>query len=181
MSIYIQSIITSWDKEYRGGEKAAIRNGIPDSFELPIDVFVRPNEDKVFIHEVRSFWYNDFMTTGKVYPIESSEVKLQGVLIKTSKENIQVYFKYSVHDCGKPYRSRYDNTGTLTMLEEKAFTLNKNEYGRVVFNGRYTDLDSGNWWYEKKVYNIIDLDKAKKDIFIRNNPLKVYEQMAVLK
>ncbi len=177
MSIYIQSITTGWNKEHRGGQKAAIRNAIPDSFELPIDVFVRPNDDKIIIHEVKSYWYDHFATRSKIYSIASSEVKLKGVLIKSNQENLQVYFKYSVHDCGKPYRSRYDNTGTLAMLEEKAFTLDKNEYGRVVFNGRYSDDD---WWYEKKVYNIIKLDSANKDIFSLN-PLKVYEQLAVLK
>lgn len=182
MKIIIQTVTVSWNKNYRGGENANIRNSTPEAFELPLEAFLN-TERKIPVHQVRYSHYNNYIepTTNNVYLIDSSKIKLKGTYIKMHDDYSEVFFCYSSHDCGKPYRSRHDETGTLIPLEEKAFDLFNNEYGRIVFNGRYTDFDTGNWWYEKKVHNIILLEKYNKDVFVKNVISKEYSQLASLK
>lgn len=181
MSIIIQSVTVHWNKDYRGGVGAAERNAVPESFELPLEVFAFSPSKSIIVHEVRCYSSDNFKIREKIYSVESSEIKVKGTIIKREKELLQVYFKYSDYDCGKPYRSKYNETGTLMPLEEKAFDLHEDEYGRIIFNGRYTDIDNGNWWYEKKVRNIIRTNKKDKDIFVKSNISKKYEQLAILK
>lgn len=181
MSVIIQSITIYWGKGHRGGLDAAKRNSIHESFELPINACINLADNSIIVHEIRCNSYDNFEIRENVYAVESPEIKIKGSLVKIGKEVVQVYFKYSDYDCGKPYRSNHDEMGTLIPLEEKAFDLHDNEYGRIVFNGRYTDMYNSSWWYEKKVHNIIRTTKNEKDIFIKNNVLKKYEQLEILR
>lgn len=181
MSIIIQSITVVWRKEQRGGSGAAERNSIPEAFELPLDVCVYSKDNPIVIHEVRLRYYDNFKPMESSNHTQGSRVRIKGGVIDITTDLLQVYFSYSEYDCGKPYRSKYDETGSLVPIKEKAFDLFDNQYGRIAFNGRYTCYDTGNWWYEKKVHNIIHTDEVNKDIFVKNQVDKKYSQLAVLK
>jgi hypothetical protein len=180
MSIIIQSITVAWNKDYRGGKEAEIRNAVPDSYPLPLEACVHSDSNNIIIHEVKRYHHNDFQISDNVQCINASNHKVKGGYLKIGEEYLEVYFKYSYYDCGKPFLNKYDETGTLIPLEEKAFILLDDEYGKVVFNGKYTDIDNGNWWYEKKVHNIIRTSKIHKDVFLRNEVIKSYKKLSIL-
>lgn len=46
-------------------------------------------------------------------------------------------------------------------LNETAFILGKNQYGRIIYNNRYVDPDSQMWYYGWHVYNIIHCDLSE--------------------
>lgn len=67
-------------------------------------------------------------------------------------------------------------------LNETAFILNPNEYGRIIYNERYVDHDTGQWYYGLHTYNIISCDKSdfKEKMFFRKNPDYEYKQLKKL-
>ncbi len=69
----------------------------------------------------------------------------------------------------------------MDCLNETAFILKKNQYGRIIWNERRTDYDTGEWYYQLHIYNMIySLDISKNNIFVSNKPDFVYQQEAVL-
>lgn len=68
------------------------------------------------------------------------------------------------------------------MLNEKAFALYENEYGQVLYNGRFTDFDTGEWYYILNIINLIYTNNHCKDIdiFTKQKSIKSYTQIAKL-
>ncbi len=57
-------------------------------------------------------------------------------------------------------------------LYESAFCLKDGEYGRIIFNNRYVEHDTGKWFYTRTVYNCLNCDKAayREKMFFRKKP-----------
>ncbi|MNC53655.1 hypothetical protein D3C76_1397000 [compost metagenome] len=84
-------------------------------------------------------------------------------------------FQYS-HFCGKPVR--YDKL--YNPLAEKAFELSSNEYGRIMYNGRHTHLDTGEWYYELHLVNAMLIEDTSPNVWISKDPTKEYKQLEIL-
>lgn len=67
-------------------------------------------------------------------------------------------------------------------MNEKAFVLKQNQYGRIIWNERRTDYDTGEWYYQLHIYNFIYLldHTFSKDIFMKKKPDFEYKQLARL-
>ena len=54
-------------------------------------------------------------------------------------------------------------------LNETAFILENNQYGRIIYNNRYVDPDNSHWYYGWHVYNIIncDISECKEKMFLK--------------
>ena len=77
----------------------------------------------------------------------------------------------SARDCGgAPRRAGLQRT----------FHLQINEWGQIVYNGRFSDRDEGSWWYEKKVVNVGLFERLIPSMFISEAPTYRYEAMAHL-
>lgn len=65
---------------------------------------------------------------------------------------------------------------------ETAFRLDKNKYGRIIYNERNVEHDTGIWYYGLHTYNIINCDKSdfKEKMFFRKNPDYEYKQLKQL-
>lgn len=63
------------------------------------------------------------------------------------------------------------------------FALKNGEYGRIIYNDRYVEFDTGKWYYEIHIINFINCDKSKfrEKIFFRKNPDYEYKNMQYLK
>lgn len=106
------------------------------------------------------------------------------------KDGFEVSFFYDERRSGKPFRrghnKDYHNLQSplyhIDCLNETAFILKKNQYGRILWNERRIDYDTGEWYYQLHIYNMIYLlDKiSKNDIFVSNKPDFIYRQEAVL-
>ena len=68
-------------------------------------------------------------------------------------------------------------------LNETAFILDKNQYGRIIYNNRYVDPDSQRWYYGWHIYNIIncDISECKEKMFFRKDPDHEYSQLLDLR
>jgi hypothetical protein len=103
------------------------------------------------------------------------------VSVKISEEKLEVFFEYNPNSCGMPSRVMYDsNSDKKVFLKQKAFILNPEEYGKIIFNGRFTDADTGNWWYEKHIFNLIYTSTPSEKMFLNMPVSKKYEQLAKL-
>ena len=63
------------------------------------------------------------------------------------------------------------------------FTLKNNEYGRIIYNDRYVEFDSGQWYYELHTINFINCDKLKyrEKMFFRKVPDYEHKDMQYLR
>ena len=60
-----------------------------------------------------------------------------------------------------------------------AFELGAGEWGRVLYNGRFSS-DEGGWWYQKTVVNVGCYDEARGDVFASTQPRYTINRMARL-
>ncbi len=69
------------------------------------------------------------------------------------------------------------------IINETAFRLAPEEYGRIIFNNRYTYHDCGIWYYGRHIYNFISCDKSdyREKMFFRKNPDYIYKNLKYLR
>ncbi len=107
------------------------------------------------------------------------------------KDNMfDIVFFYDEQRSGVPFRSGHNRDFLnpdsrlyqKNNLNETAFLLKKNQYGRIVWNERRVDYDLGTWYYELHIYNIFYAQgqDVPKNIFVRTEPDFVYQQIARL-
>ena len=67
-------------------------------------------------------------------------------------------------------------------LNITAFTLSDGDYGRITYNNRYIDPDTGKWIYARNVYNIVCCEKAafREKMFYRKKPDYEYTNLMSL-
>ncbi|MCI8313471.1 MAG: hypothetical protein HFH74_00185 [Lachnospiraceae bacterium] len=95
-----------------------------------------------------------------------------------------------VHHCGAPVRrghnKDYQNINSpfyqKDRLNETAFVLSPGQYGRIVWNERKTDYDTGEWYYQLHIFNLFYPlgETVKRDSFTKSKPDYVYKQLAYL-
>lgn len=68
------------------------------------------------------------------------------------------------------------------LLNETAFILSPDQYGRIIWNERKTDYDTGEWYYQLHIFNLLYLSNktVQKDSFIQKEPDYLYKQLAHL-
>ncbi|MCI9540504.1 MAG: hypothetical protein HFG39_05485 [Lachnospiraceae bacterium] len=118
------------------------------------------------------------------------EINLANLFVSGKKEAIEIGFFYDEQRSGRPVRKGHnrdfwDPCSPLygkDILNEKAFVLKQNQYGRIIWNERRTDYDTGEWYYQLHIYNFIYLldHTFSKDIFMKKKPDFEYKQLARL-
>lgn len=181
--IISQLVLTEWDKKSRSAKYAAIRRDLPRAYELPPNFFSG-------LHRSHSFyaWQNgEHFRTRESFDFSLSEC---GAEIIENASGAEVYFNYQ-NSIGAPVRNyrhalrpveAEDTTYLHSTLREKAFTLTEQQpYGRMIYNGRLSDYDTGQWYYRKAVINIFFISgKFGGDLFTSREPDFVYEQTEIL-
>ncbi|MGN0605287.1 MAG: hypothetical protein ACI4JM_02075 [Oscillospiraceae bacterium] len=87
-----------------------------------------------------------------------------------------------LHGHNESYLKKQSPFKYANRIYETAFRLYKNEYGRIIFNERIVEHDTGIWCYGLHTYNIISCDKSdfKEKMFFRKNPDYEYKQLKKL-
>ena len=77
----------------------------------------------------------------------------------------------------------YDGKFNRSPFGKTAFVLRKDQYGRIVFNERNTYYDTGEWYYQFFVFNIVccEKDNFKEKIFFNKNPDYEFNGMKYLR
>lgn len=118
------------------------------------------------------------------------ELNLINLSIQSDKESYKVTFFYDEHRSGQPIRQGhnkdYHNIDSLlyrhNILNETIFSLGPGQYGRVIWNERKLVYDTGEWYYQLHVNNLLNYlgEMPKSDIFLSNRLDFEYKQMALL-
>lgn len=180
-----QHIKIYWDKECRGAPYSTIRNQIDKAYSLPKGFFdYNPHglpSHYMYLIQSKSGFEKRFDRVDTIS--ENKGIRIDAVQILNEIADCEVRYRYCWHRGAIPARKQFDyENGGDVDLDELAMTLKPNEYGRIIYNARYTDFDSGAWYYGLDIINIINNTEqdASLDRFIKNSPDKIYKQIAVL-
>lgn len=119
----------------------------------------------------------------KIIKTETDIIRVGAIEILFKGEKYKARYRYVFHRA-YPARKRYapELGGYSTDLEEEAFDLEKGEYGRLVYNGRFVDSDTGHWYYQNDTVNLVYClnEDIPLDIFQTLRPDKNYSNIAIL-
>lgn len=204
--LVVQQIVTVWYKSERGGECAEARSKF--SYTAPIEGKPCVSDEcifdyKRFYQKDRRFYtpdeYDKLMGFGvrqlpkRTYepPVKLSQLKGRNVSFTQTENGVEVGFSYDPQINGKPCRrghnKDFNNTASRfygkDVLNETAFVLKDGQKGQIMYNGRFSDYDTGQWWYEQTAVNIanIPFEDFHKDIFLEGKFDFVYNKLAYLK
>lgn len=101
-----------------------------------------------------------------------------------------VNFSYDSRHSGLPLRrgrnKDFNNESSgfyrQDLLNETAFWLENGQYGRIIYNERLSDVDTGEWYYKLRMINIVNDESGKPatDIFISREIDYCYDKTADL-
>lgn len=193
--LLVQDIRLSWGKEERSSAYAKKRAEFPIAYslyKLP-DTFY----GDVIVHRL-GFWQRGSMfrtlRVSDAYHFQLytsvEDLNLTNLSIRLDSEGYEVTFFYDEHRGGQPIRQGhnkdYHNMDSLLyrhdILNETAFSLKRGQYGRIIWNERQKDYDTGEWYYQMHVSNLLHYPEKmpKTDILLTCGPDFEYKQMAVL-
>ena len=155
--LFIQIITIEYDKRERSGENMRKINSI--RFEsVPV-----PNID---------------LSTGEYY-LHDNRFKKARVLPLT--ERFRITDRIYVSKVNERYHVFYSNR-PVEQHFKPVITLNKDEYGRLVYNERAVTFD-GEWYYIRKTINFLSTDESKfrTKLFYRKDADYLFEDMVYLR
>lgn len=204
--LFIQSLDTYYDKNERSSEYARLRNG--DLFRK-IDV-TKIKECEVFVQflslrydadggvspakpysEIYKDYGKSIFTEGTKDRYSNYNKLLKFIRLFKDEDNYKIMFcDENVEWCPTKRRGHneaFNNVNSIfyhrDKLNETAFILGKNQYGRIIYNNRYVNPDSQMWYYGWHIYNIIncDISECKEKMFFEKNPDFEYRQLLDLR
>ncbi len=171
----IQIVTVHWSKKSRGNPNATIRNSIPESTELPTDFLAVP-KGAYYIHQQNYYEFQNFQSDSKCWSQKKdSAFKFDCIEIYKKDDNsFTINYCHKPDIAGRPVRPKSSH-------DVEAMSLSIGQFGRIRHNGRFNDFDTGDWYYEKVVFNIaITKERKNFDLFIKNKPDKQFDDMADL-
>lgn len=180
-----QHIKLYWDKKCRGGQGAEERNHMSQAALLPEHFFDYipfgvPSHFQMISQKADGFHikinHRNILTLGHKNCVHMDPIEL----IPAGSDGYEIYYRYILHHSAKPKRLKYNkDMSRFVGLEEFVFTLMPGEYGRTLCNGRFVDIDTGNWWYEIDIANIMLWigEQPPLDCFLQREPDKLYKQI----
>lgn len=186
--IIIQHILLQWQKDCRGGKGAVQRSRYPLAAKLPRDFFVDiPSGSPIHWRRVEQktdgFHIRMDRRGLEVFDARHSLRLSPMELISNADGGCLLRYRYDWHKGAVPPRQVYDpKTSQYRPLSEQAFVLREGDYGRALCNGRFVDRDTGSWWYELSITNVLVLRQANVplDCFLTAKPTHLYRQIAQL-
>ncbi len=186
--LLIQNIQLTWDKKERDTKGANARKQFSMAYPFPqTNIY-----DNIVLHyqsfyQCKTKFLNTFYSKKNFFCYHSIEqVNLPNVTICQREKEYEICFSYHY---GIPYRrghnKDYHNMQSQfyrkDCLNEIAFILKQNQYGRMVWNDRTIDLDTGNWYYNIYIHNFYVANKMpQKNILVSHTPDFEYKQMVML-
>lgn len=193
--LFIQNICLTWGKKERGSVYADMRKRLPSACsidQLPDRFCGDVVMHHLYFHQTGTKFHTLHIKDAYHFQYFSSvqDLNLTNLLIQTNPEGYEVTFFYDETRSGRPVRrghnKDYHNIESPLyrhdMLNETAFFLKPEQYGRIHWNERKIDYDTGEWYYQWHIINLLhNQDRMpEKDIFRNRKPDFEYKQMAVL-
>lgn len=193
--LLVQDICLSWGKKERDSAYAEKRTDFPIVY--PLDKLPDTFHGEVIVHCL-SFWQqgiifqSSHMNDGYRFQSYASvqDLNLINLSIRLDAGSYEVTFFHDERRGGRPVRQGhnkdYHNIDSPLyrhdILNETAFSLGRGQYGRVIWNERKIDYDTGEWFYQLHASNLLHYPgkMPEADIFLIGRPDFEYKQMAVL-
>ena len=152
----VQVIRVSWDKESRGGQGARNRNSVPQAFQVPkselMDVGGQLCVDASH-WEGRNGFEESFSTRRHRIAVADG-FNFGCVSVSSHAEGLQVRYQYDRAHGGAPDRWFFNSASGYGESPGRTLLVRSGEWVRVCYNGRFSCMDSGNWWYEQITINV---------------------------
>lgn len=152
----VQVVRLEWDKSARGGQGARDRNAVPEAFAVPAsdlagagghlrigiaswsgrNAFAAPSSDRT-----RRMAVADGFTFGCVR-------------VSPHPDGLEVRYQYDRAHGGAPDRWYINWSSESIPSPGRSFVVCPGRWVRVCYNGRFSCIDSGNWWYEQATVNV---------------------------
>ena len=169
----VQVMDTDWTKQSRGAPGANKRNATPQALPLPLEK--RPVEGYSLIEHSSSFHESRGFEDPRVSVAFESltlgqTMRYGAVLVQKEADRLRVSWG-SPDDAGMPIRPQKKND----VLE-----LPLNQWGRVIYNGRFSGMEGSFWRYRQRVLNIGLFEEVVASVFVATEPHAVMDKTAVL-
>ena len=173
-AIIVQEITVWWTKRSRSAPGAAVRNAVPEAFDLPFRPATMTRFDVVHHEVLVREWF------GFDHPEETVEghavtpgvdFRLGCARVEPGPDAVQVVYAYDFACGGAPER---------TTRPRPVLRLRASQWGRVVYNGRFEDRRSGEWLYKKVVVNVAHVGEPWGAAF-SGEPSRVFSDLAHLR
>ncbi|HEX8384642.1 MAG TPA: hypothetical protein VF576_00580 [Rubricoccaceae bacterium] len=170
----VQEITVWWTKTSRSAPGAAVRNAVPELYDLPFRPATMARFDVVHHGVLVREW------TGFGDPEESVEghavtpgrpLRLGCVRVEPGPDVVGVVYAYDYACGGAPERT----TRPRTVLQ-----LRPGQWGRAVYNGRFEDRGTGEWLYKKVVANVAHVGDPSDAVF-SGVPSRTFHDLAHLR
>lgn len=182
-NIVVQVIHVTWDKSGRGGSAAEHRNQIP--LVLPLPSALVPDIGRhLLIHESHWGRTNNFANAiiSKVLATSADAgFRYRCATVRRVEDGAELEWTWNDRG-GIPPRIIWNSDGNTVPATHKCVARD-NEWVRARWNGRFTCIDTGTWWYESVVINVgvCPDGEVPSDFFTKTEPYDDFSQMAYLR
>jgi hypothetical protein len=176
-SALVQVIHLSWDKSARGGQGARDRASVPLAFDV----------SEGHLRDAGGLFHAEELLWGKdnafAEPREARHQRIpleKGycygcVTVSAHPEGLAVRYQWNPSRGGAPER-RFLDIGQNDDLIVQA-----GEWMRICYNGRFSDCDTGGWWYEQTTINLAAFGgQPSGKIFVDSEPARDLRLLADL-
>lgn len=168
----VQAICVRWSKESRGGRNATLRNQVPEVFELPEGL--KPlHMETLFFHclffDESNLFISPYISEVLRHDLPK-EFDYSCVQVHPTEVGLRVVYQYNMR-CGAPERTPI----------KRDIRLQVGQWGRILYNGRFSDIDDGYWCYEKWTFNIGFFQDPIPHVFLNSPAVKIHSDLALLR
>jgi len=171
-ALHVQIITTRWTKQSRGGELAGARNRVPLVFPVQATELKRGALSvQIFLFGERDY-EKPFLNKRQQLDLEPElHFEHRAFSLDWDGQNAITNWKWSWWGVGAP-----------EMLDTKAgrFHVPPDEWVRLRWQGRFSDMDEGRWWYERTIVNVARCDK-KLEVDFSSAPSHLFERLPQLR
>lgn len=161
--LYAQIIKTSWTKSSRGGALATTRNAVPLALPMP--------DLQGGTLQVQHLFYSE----GTAFKSPSTKSKLLDITPELRYEHGSFALDWNGVELRTELRDSdwYLGAPGIKSTNPKIghYTLESGQWVRLRWQGRFSDWDTGNWWYEHTCINVAHFEGNEQfDLFLKSEP-----------
>lgn len=179
----VQVVRLHWSKAARGGIGARERSTVWSAFEVPAAEIV----GDVLCVDVHD--WSDSNAFAEPLSVRRHQVSLAAefafgcVTVSAEAARLRVRYRYDQANGGAPDRWFFNCGSNGASYGEPGPTLvvRDSEWARVCYNGRFSCIDTGNWWYQQVTVNVAWFDgEPDGRVFLAREPSQELRALAEL-
>jgi hypothetical protein len=167
-TILIQHIHTLWSKRSRGSDGARRRNSVPHAVALGPQC---TDGSKWILHVATFSEWKHFERSERCICADNfKQLDIRDLDIQIENDSVLVRYHRDGNNAAR--------TSPLPFTDMPK--IERYQWIRLRYNGRYVHRSTGNWWYEQSCYNIGWFDVIAEDVFLTTDPSNRFEEIASL-